>query len=148
MKNSKGEMVEVSVQEMVNAIEAQQKAEAEEKKNSAKIKVGGKEVSIQELVASYEKLNAKKNSEDEKDEKENGDDEDEEKDNESDEDDADEKDNEADDEKEAKNSKDDHFKELSNAGRKSSGGRNLPKVENTHSKVQRGLDRYGSKTVN
>lgn len=144
--NSKGETKEVSVQEMVNALEAAEKKKADEKKNSQTVKVGGKDITIEELVSSYEKLNAKKNSDDADadDEKDNESDEDE-KDNESDED---EKDNEGedDDKGEAKNSKGrkaDHFDELSNARNKSRAG-SPTRLETTQSKIARGKAKYGA----
>ena len=145
--NSKGETVTASVQEMVNAVEASQKAEQEQKKASATVKVGGKDVSVEELVNSYQKLNAKKNSDDEgkkgdDDEEKDNESDDEEKDNSDEED--DEKDNaEDEDDKEAKNSKADHFKEISNAGRKASAAKPR-RMESTQSKLQRGKSKYGA----
>lgn len=140
MTNAKGETVEMTVQEMVNAVEAHQKAEAEKQKGKAKIKVGEKDMTIEELVNAVEAINAKKNSDDEKEEKE-------EKDNESDED--DEMDNESDKDDTEKDEKDnslggvDHFKELSNANKKAGVGKK-PRIENNATKLQRGQSRYGT----
>lgn len=134
IKNAKGEVVEMSVAEMVNAVEAKQKKDAEESQNSAKIKVGKTEMTIQELVNAYEKTCAT-------------DDKDAEKDNESDEDEDKEKENEGEKDDESKNSKSDnepdHFKELSNAGQKSGEGKPY-RIENNNQKVNRGVTRYGS----
>jgi hypothetical protein len=151
--NSKGETVEVSVQEMVNALEADAKLEQ-------KVKVNGKEMTLAELSKAYEKLNAKKNEDEE--DKEN---EDEEKENEEEEDtksnrskknrkrneseedkeneDDDEYDNEDDekeneDEEEKKNS---NFKKMKNAHIQNSSA--IP-LETTMSKLQRGSALYGS----
>lgn len=89
LTNSKGETVEVTVAEMINAVEA-----ANAKKNAPKIKVGDKEMTVEELVNSYQSLNAKKNSDESKKDEKDNEDEVEEKDEEmenEDEDDADEK---------------------------------------------------------
>jgi len=135
--NAKGEKVEISIEEMVNALESDEKQNAVLEK---KVKVNGKEISVAEALERLEKLNAKKKNEaeEEKDnesdeeEKENEDEVDEEKDNESDE----EKENEDEDEK--KNS---HFKEMKNAHLKNSGA---IRIETTMTKLNRGNSLYGS----
>lgn len=96
--NAKGETVEVSIEEMVNALEGK-KEPAKEKT----VLVNGKEMPVSELVKAYQKLNEKADEE----EKEN--EEDEEKKNE---DKEEEKENE-DDEEEMENT--DHYSEMKNA---------------------------------
>lgn len=148
IKNDKGEVIEIPVSEMVNAVQAaraaDEKAKKEKSNASAKIKVGDTEMTVEELVNSFQKLNAKKgkkNSDDaDADEKDNGEDEDAEMENQSDE----EKDNE-DDEDEAKNAKSNHFKELSNANKKVHVQR-APRIDTTQNKMQRGLSKYGAAT--
>lgn len=118
--DAKGETVEVSVSEMVKALESAQKQEKT-------VMVNGKEMKVSDVVKAYEALNAKKNKRNEdieEDEKDNEDDEDKENGNEDvsrddfvNEDDEDEKENEDDEKDEKKNA---HFKTLVNASRKNS----------------------------
>lgn len=139
LTNSKGESVMVSPEkfdEMVDALENSMKKEPTRK-------VGGKDMTGSQILAAYEKLNAKKNEADE--EKENEDEESDEKENE---DDDSEKENESEEEKENEDEdgekeekKNSHFKTMKNAHLKNS----APIVlETTMSKLQRGQSRYGS----
>ena len=155
IQNGKG-TIEVTIEEMANALVAQKAAEKEKK--NAMIKVGDESISVKELSKRYTELMNKKNSdedekenededederdnEDEDDEKSNQDDED--RDNEDDEkenEDDDEKENEGEDEK-SNSKKKNHFKELKNANRKKQGVRRFDTPQN---KLQRGQSRYGS----
>ncbi len=110
---------EVSVKEMINAVEEKQNSDKEEVKMDAKVKVNGKDMSVKDLVSEYQNMckEDEKSNEDEEDEKSN---EDESEKSNMDEDSMDEKGNEEEeekeneeDEKEKSNSK--HFDALKNA---------------------------------
>lgn len=142
--NDKGETVVKSIEEMKNALEAEAK-QAEVK--AKKVLVNGKEMTVAELTAAYEKLNAKKKNEaDEKDEEKENEDEKDEKENEDDaqpecrsnESDEEDMENEDDEKEEKKNS---HFETMRNAHLKNSGAIRL---ETTMTKLQRGQSLYGS----
>lgn len=127
LTNSKGEKVEVSVEEMVNAVVAAQA-------KPQVIKVGDKEMTLDELVNSYKKLNSDAEGDSKKSEEIENEDEVEEK----------EECNEDEDEsKEKANDKPDHFKELANAGLTQSSG--AIRLETTNGKLARGKSLYGSR---
>lgn len=141
--NSKGESVVVSTEkfdEMVAVLENSQKEERT-------VIVNGKKMTASQVLAAYEKLNAKKKNEaDEKDEEKENEDEKDEKENEDDaqpecrsnESDEEDMENEDDEKEEKKNS---HFKTMKNAHLKNSGAIRL---ETTMTKLQRGSSLYGS----
>lgn len=130
--NGKGETVTKSVEEMKNALEAEAK-QAEIK--AKKVLVNGKEMTVAELTAAYEKLNAKNSDDKDADDAKENEDDESEMENESEEE---EKENE-DDKEEKENSKD-HFKEMKNAHQKPMGAIRL---ETTATKLARGMSRYG-----
>lgn len=141
--NDKGETVTKSVEEMKNALEAEAK---QKELQSKKVLVNGKEMTVAELAAAYEKLNARKNRNEVDEEMDNEDDE--EKENEiepsletedrvnADEDDED----DADDEDEKKNS---HFKTLKNAHLKNGSGAHA--IMTRSAKIARGRELFSTK---
>jgi len=151
--NSAGETVEVTVKEVVNALEA-------ESKMKKTVKVNGKEMTLEDATKAYEKLNAKKKCNEDDEDKENEDDEEKDNDaelvtetrvnkkkkrNESDE----EKDNEdedydnEDDEDEKKNA---HFKEMKNAHLQNGKGRII--IETRGAQIKRGQELFSRKKGN
>lgn len=110
IKNAKGEIEHVKVQDMVDALLNAKKNEAEEKEEDEKenedqeVTVGDEKMPLSELINRYQKMNAsKKNEADDEDDKE------EEKENQDDED---------EDDKEEKSNSKKHFEELKNAHKK------------------------------
>jgi len=123
LTNSKGDVVTVTVEEMINAVT---KASAPTPAPQM-VKVGDKEMTLTELVNSYQKLSAKKNEKEcEVDEMDN-------------EDEIEEKEQSEDEEKENKNS----FDELANAGR--SVGSSAIRMTTIGNKIALGKAQYGSK---
>lgn len=146
LTNAKGETVQVTIKEMINAVEKdeQEKKNADDKDKDEKINmdmsvpVGGKNMKLSELVNQYTEMCQKANSADTEDDDENmnaGDDKKEE--------DKDEKKNadDADKAKEEKqNAKKKNFDALKNAHLKA----DLPKVSLSVNGVERGKSLYGS----
>lgn len=137
IKNDKGETVQVTVQQMIDAVTNANKNsddDKKEEKENQKVMVNGEEMPLSELMNKYcdmvNKLNSdeKKNAEDDedkdKDEKKNA-----------------EADDKKDDEKEEKKNSKDHFEELRNANKAALAVMN---IETSMDKVSRGKSRYGS----
>lgn len=164
LKNDKGEVQEIKISEMVDAVmNAKKNADDEKKKDDEKdngktmVNVGDEEMPLSELINRYMKMCSKSNADDDSDDEKKKD---KEKDNgrkakknaESDDDDEDEK-------KEKKNSEtteavendagevdpDKHFEELRNAHLKENGGVHV--IETSMDQTARGQQRYGTQKV-
>ena len=137
IQNSNGEIEEVSVQHMMDALKNAKKNEDEKANMKALINVDGEEMTVEELSNRYAKLNKKKNEADQDAEKENAEAEDDaEKENAEDE----EKENAEDDaEKEKTNAKARNFEQLKNAH--NTGGVRV--VDLAINQIERGKAYYG-----